>query len=524
MTNKGILLLLIIFISGIVKTGTIWSSNQLLISNYNVREFKATGDGETYDTKSIQKAIDSCHVSGGGVVYFPPGQYLVGTLFLKSNVTLYLEANATILGSQNMEDFDIPYLIYAENSQNTGITGRGIINGQGEIYWKGKSRPYNRPDVMIVFENCRNVLLEGVTILDAPHWTVAVSGSEYVNINGITMINDYEAPNTDGIDIIASSNVFINNCFIQGGDDCICLKNRSKDKVTENITVSNCVIMSQDAAIKLGTESMGDIKHCVFSNIVIRNTQDGIALYMKDGGTYENIHFSNVTIESNDINNPVQRGSGFPIFIDVDQRTDTSKVGLLRNIVFSNISINTGIDNCLIQGRPDRPIKGLTLDNIRMRVHSSVDHSTRKKSGGNRHVTSSQIDYAGVPAHFTLAHIEGLTLRDINITDETQDSSRERHAIFLVNTKDVGIDGFKGTQTIKDGKLATIVLKDSKNVFVRGSQPIPGNGSFLRLEGKDLGPVSVIGNDLSGAKRVFEFESEKQKDLLFQTANRLPRE
>ncbi len=115
-------------------------------------------------------------------------------------------------------------------------------------------------------------------------------------------------------------------------------------------------------------------------------------------------------------------------------------------------------------------------------------------------------------------------MEDINITDETQDSSRERHAIFLVNTKDVGIDGFKGTQTIKDGKLATIVLKDSKNVFVRGSQPIPGNGSFLRLEGKDLGPVSVIGNDLSGAKRVFEFETKRQKDLLFQTANRLPRE
>jgi polygalacturonase len=524
MTNKVILVILIILISGIVKTGTIWSSNQQPISNYNVREFKATGDGNAYDTKSIQKAIDSCHEDGGGVVYFPPGEYLVGTLLLKSNVILYLETNATILGSQNMEDFEIPYLIYARDTQNTGITGRGIIDGQGEIFWKGKSRPYHRPDVMIVFENCRNVLLEGVTIQDAPHWTVAISASEYVNISGITMINDYEAPNTDGIDIIASKNVFINNCFIEGGDDCICLKNRSQDKTTENITVTNCVIMSQDAAIKLGTESKGDIKHCVFSNIVIRNTHDGIALYMKDGGTYENIHFSNITIESDDFVNTVQRGSGFPIFIDVDQRTDTSKVGLMRNIVFSNISIDTGIDNCLIQGSPDQPIEGLTFDNIRMRVHSSVDHSTRKKSGGNRKVTSAQIDYASVPAHFTLAHIEGLTLRDINITDETEDSSRERHAIFLINTKDVEIDGLKGTQTIKDGKLATIVLKDSKDVFIKGCQAISGNGSFLQIEGKDIGTMSVIGNDLSGAKRVFEFENEKQKDLLFQAANRLPRE
>jgi polygalacturonase len=522
MTNNGIMLLLIILIIGIVTTSPLWSSNQLSISNYNVRQFNATGDGKTYDTKSIQNAIDSCHEGGGGVVYFPPGKYLVGTLFLKSNVTLYLEANATILGSQNMEDFDIPYLIYAKDTQNTGITGRGTIDGQGEIYWKGKNRPFNRPDVMILFENCSKVVLEGVMIQNAPHWTVAISGSEYVNINGITMINDYEAPNTDGIDIMASSNVFINNCFIQGGDDCICLKNKSKEKPTENITVTNCVIMSQDAAIKLGTESVGDIKHCLFSNIVIRNTQDGIALYMKDGGTYENIHFSNITIESDDIINSVQRGSGFPIFIDIDKRSDTSKIGSMRNIVFSNISIDTGIDNCLIQGIPDQPIEGLTFDNFRMRIHSSVDHSTRKKSGGNRNVTSSQTDYANIPAHFTFANIDGLTLRNINITDETKDLSRERHAIFLVNTENITIKGLSGRQKIQDGELATIYLKDSKDALIQGCQAIPGNGSFLLLEGEEVENINVIGNDLSRANSTFKFENDILKKAFYQTANRLP--
>ena len=522
MTNNGIMLLLIILIFGIVTTSPIWSINQLPNSNYNVRQFNATGDGNTYDTKSIQNAIDSCHEGGGGVVYFPPGKYLVGTLFLKSNVTLYLEANATILGSQKMEDFDIPYLIYAKDTQNTGITGRGTIDGQGEIFWRGKSRPYNRPNTMILFENCSNVLLHGVTIRNAPHWTVAVSGSEYVNINGITLINDYEAPNTDGIDIVASSNVFINNCFIQTGDDAIVLKNRSKNRPTDNITVNNCVIMSQDAAIKLGTESVGDIKNCLFSNIVIRNTQDGIALYMKDGGTYENIHFSNITIESDDIVNSVHRGSGFPIFIDIDRRSDTSTIGSMRNIVFSNISIDTGIDNCLIQGSPDQPIEGLTFDNVRMRIHSSVDHSTRKKSVGNRNVTSSQIDYADVPAHFTFANIEGLTLNDINITDETQDPSRERHAIFLVNTQNITIKGLSGRQKIQDGTLATIHLKDSKDAFIQGCKAIPGNGSFLLLEGEEVENINVIGNDLSRANNTFEFEKDILKKAFYQTANRLP--
>ena len=522
MKNNGILFVLIILISGIVNTPTIWSGNQLPISNYNVRDFNATGDGNTYDTKSIQKAIDSCHEDGGGVVYFPPGEYLVGTLLLKSNVILYLETNATILGSQNMADFDIPYLIYAKDTQNTGITGRGTIDGQGEIFWKGKSRPYNRPAVMIVFENSRNILIENVTIQDAPHWTVKISGCEYVNITGIIMINDYEAPNTDGIDIMASSNVFINNCFIQSGDDCICLKNRSKDKPTENITVTNCVLISQDAALKLGTESIGDIRHCVFSNIVIRNSHDGIALYMKDGGTYENIHFSNITIESDDIVKSVQRGSGFPIFIDIDKRNDTSKIGLMRNIVFSNISIDTGIDNCLIQGSPDQPIEGLTFDNVRMRIQSSVDHSTRKKSGGNRNVASSQIDYADVPAHFTFANIEGLTLNDINITDETQDPSRERHGIFLVNTQNITVTGLKGMQKIQEGKRASIYLKDSKDIFVQGCQAISGNKYFLKIEGDGIENINVIENDLSRVKTAFKFEDKTLKKVLFQTANRLP--
>ncbi len=103
-------------------------------------------------------------------------------------------------------------------------------------------------------------------------------------------------------------------------------------------------------------------------------------------------------------------------------------------------------------------------------------------------------------------------------------SYRERHAIFLVNSNDVEIDGLKGTQKIEDGKLATICLKDSKDVLINGSRAIGGNGSFLRLEGKERGEVSVIGNDLSRAKQVFEFENEKQKDLLFQAANRLPRD
>jgi polygalacturonase len=527
MTNNGIMLLLIILIIGIVTTSPIWSSNQIPNSNYNVRQFKATGDGNTYDTKSIQNAIDSCHEGGGGVVYFPPGKYLVGTLFLKSNVTLYLEVNATLLGSKIVEDFDPPYLIYSKDSENVGIIGQGIIDGQGEFYWQGKKRPFIRPEFMIFFEYCQNILIEGITIKNSPHMTIFPYGCDRININGINILNDLKAPNADGINIVCSSNVFINNCYIQGGDDCICLKSIPLGSITtlkptENVTVTNCVIVSDDAGIKLGTESYGDIRHCVFNNIVIRNTQDGIALYMKDGGHYETIHFSNITIESDDVRKMTNRDSGFPIFIDIDQRTDTSKVGSIRNIVFSNINIDTGMDNCLIQGTSDHPLENITFDNVRMKILSSADHSKRKKSGGSRDVIPSSVDYAYVPAHFTFANLNGLTIRNLYLNDNTKKSYRERHAIGLINTSHVSVEGLRGTQIVQEGKRSSIYLKDSKDVLIEGCRAIPGKISFLRLEGIGCETVSVIGNDLSEVKKPFDFGDDFIEKTLFQAANRLP--
>ncbi len=137
-------------------------------------------------------------------------------------------------------------------------------------------------------------------------------------------------------------------------------------------------------------------------------------------------------------------------------------------------------------------------------------------------MTSSQTDFANIPAHFTFANIEGLTLRNIIIMDETEDLSRERHAIFLVNTQNITIKGLSGRQKIQDGTLATIHLKNSKDAFIQGCKAIPGNGSFLLLEGEEVENINVIGNDLSRANNTFEFEKDILKKAFYQTANRLP--
>ena len=119
-----------------------------------------------------------------------------------------------------------------------------------------------------------------------------------VFIDGIRILNFLEAPNTDGIYPISSSNVFISNCYIETGDDAICPKSNSTEKACENLVVTNCVLISDDSAIKFGTRSDGIIRHCVFNNIIIRNSKYGLAFYMKDGGTYEDIQFSNINIET----------------------------------------------------------------------------------------------------------------------------------------------------------------------------------------------------------------------------------
>lgn len=525
--QKGLLVLSIV-----ITLSLVWSDSSAeefdeisgkLVSNstplFYVKEYGAKADGKTYDTQAIQKAIDACSGRGGGIVYFSKGNYLVGTLILKSNVTLYLESEATILASPHLKDYKPPHLIYAEKAKNIAIIGNGVIDGQGASFWDENFRPLERPKEMISLETCRNVSIKAVTIRNTPGWALHLLGCDRVNIDGVSIINPLKGPNTDGIDVVSSSNVFISNCYIKGGDDCICLKARLRDRPCENVTVSDCVLISDDSALKFGTRSRSGIRHCVFTNCVIRNTRYGIALFMKDGGSYEDIHFSNITIETDTV--PTRHKHEYPIIVDLEKRTASSKAGRIRNVVFSNISINTR-GHCLVGGLPNKPIEDLTFDNVRMRVISCDDVAGLRKPRGVRDLAAPETDYASVPAHLSFANVRGLTLRNFQVKVERASSKRERHAVWGTHLKDVVIDGFKGRQALANGKLATFHLEDCRNVFIRGSQASAGTGTFLRLEGSKTERVSAIGNDLSAAKEAFAIAEDIKKKAFYQSANRLP--
>jgi len=341
------------------------------LSVFNVRDFGALGDSKTKDTGAIQKAIDAASRAGGGTVYFPPGSYLSGTVYLKDHVTLYLEEGSVLLGSTEIADFpkNVPgfrsytdsyvtqSLIYGENLHDIAITGRGTIDGQGAAFlWKDYgNRPY-----IIRFITCRDILVQGITLTNSPMWMQHYLACDFVTIHGIK-VDNHCTYNNDMLDIDCCHNVHISDCTGSSDDDALTLKSTS-DRACENVTITNCILASHCNAIKMGTESNGGFKNITISNCAINSQfkekgyyggikgSSGISLEIVDGGTMENVTISNITI----------KGVSVPLFLRLGNRArpfrkDMEKPGMgaMRNVVISNITAaNVEKIGCSITGLP----------------------------------------------------------------------------------------------------------------------------------------------------------------------------
>jgi polygalacturonase len=518
------------------------SAQSFDVAVVNVKHHGATGSGEKLDTEAVQKAIDACHDNGGGTVYFPNGIYRVGTIVLKSNVTLHLEAGAKILGSTDLrdyrplklrpeeeakiegqtkkEDFGALHLIYAQKAKNIGITGRGVIDGSGRAFWDKDFKPLDRPNQMIEFEACEAVTVSGVTLQNAPFWTLHLLSCSHVRIDGISIINPRQGPNTDGIDVNSSSNVFISNVYVETGDDALCFKSRFADEPVQNVTVTNCVLISDDSAIKFGTRSSGDMRNITVSNCVIRNSTNGIAFFMKDGGHFYDIQFSNLSIESASFEE--RNRMTYPIFMDIEKRIATSKIGRISRISFNGLTIRTG-GHCLIGGMREQPIENLVFENIRMFLPECDEIAAKSKPRGVSNLAASPpgTDFAGVPSHWTFAHVQGLTLRNFQISVEQPRPDRHRHAIWGTHLDDVTIDGFNGGPSAAGSELPAIRLEQTKNVAIFSSRATPGTGVFLHVAGADASRVSVLGCDLSAAREPFKIPHEMNGSIFYESNNRL---
>jgi len=287
-------------------------------SIYDIRDFGGAGDGTTLNTKAILKAVEACSEAGGGTVYVPAGVFLTGAVILKSNVNLYVEAGATLLFSNDVNEYPVvdsrwegvkrqvyASCIYAENAENISVTGRGTLDGNGKFWWelfRRKENEYPRPK-LVSFDHCSHVLISGVKMIHSPSWTVNPICCEDVTVHNISIVNPANSPNTDGIDPESCRNVRISDCHIDVGDDCIAIKAGTEDTAErvpcENITIANCTMIHGHGGVVLGSEMSGDIRNVTVSNCVFEGTDRGIRLKSRRGrgGVVEDVRVNNIVMK-----------------------------------------------------------------------------------------------------------------------------------------------------------------------------------------------------------------------------------
>ena len=486
---------------------------------YNVKDFGVVGDGKTMNTDGIQRAIDTAARDGGGVVYFPPGNYLTGTIQFGNNVTLYLEAGSTIWGSKNKDDYRNGCLIYAENVINIAIRGLGTINGNGESFWKREKGRWItgdwRPNRMMQFIKCENLLLEDITIRNSPAWTIHPIDCDRVTIRGISILNgiyEDDGPNTDGINPDGCKNVCISDCYIQTGDDCIVLKcTRSADQICRNITVTNCVLTTTETALKIGSESKGEFRNITFSNCTILDAGCGIGLWMRDGGLIDGWVINNISMS---LTSPFLRG-GQPIYMWSYKRTDDTPWGTVKNVTISNLTA-VGDGGIFISGVPEKHIEGITLDNVRIFM--------RGKRETEWHVEPpypfTVWGHHRAPYDIFCRYVDDLKIRNVQITWNTPEESIWGSAIRCWHIKDLEIDGFVGRQSITS-EAPAIWFKDVKGAFIHNCRVPEGTGTFLKVD-EGTGHITLMGNDFSQAKKIFTVEPGIDLKEVFEMCNRKP--
>lgn len=360
---------------------------------YDITDFGAS-PANINNTAAIQSAIDAC-TQTGGIVTVPAGLYTIGTIILKSNVTLEVQAGGILSGSNNLDDYPVMVnqsfrsvidqecqrsLIYAEAAVNVGIIGSGIINGNGSLPPFADQDAENRP-FGIRFVSCKNVLFKDIKLMESAFWMQHLLNCEDIVVDGITIINHGNS-NNDGINLDCVRNAVVRNCFVDSSDDGIAIKSTG-DVFCEKVVVENCTLKTLSRGIKIGTESVGG-----FHNIIIRNTncdastlsspalpgQSGFSINSVDGAILDSVVIDNVTI----------KGYKQPILLRLGNRgkrpTDSSLVkgpGVFRNLILRNIQATAYFDSpdelepytprylpSIISGIPGHQIENITLENI----------------------------------------------------------------------------------------------------------------------------------------------------------------
>ncbi|WP_242092892.1 glycoside hydrolase family 28 protein [Aestuariivivens sediminicola] len=391
----------------------------------NILDFGAVADGTTLNTEAFGRAIDSCYKLGGGKVLVPSGSFLTGPIVLKSNVNLHLNEGAIVLFSTDHKDYlpvvhtsyegqelmNYSPLIYAYKETNIAITGKGTFDGQANNNnwwpWCGKAvygyleempnqkDEHNLPRLWAMAENntpvsdrifgegyqlrplfvqpfeCKNVLIQGVTITNAPFWVMHPIKCENVRVDGVT-VNSH-GPNNDGCDPEYSKNVHITNCTFNTGDDCIAIKSgrnndgRRVNIPSENIVVENCYMKDGHGGVVMGSEISAGVRNVYVRNCRMDSPELDRAIRIKTntlrGGFVENVFVKDIKVGQ--VKESVLR---INTYYGIYANQEGDFMPAIKNIHLENIEVeNGGKYGVLIKGRPERFVQNVTLTNVHIK-------------------------------------------------------------------------------------------------------------------------------------------------------------
>ena len=446
----------------------------------DIRDFGAVGDGKTVNTEAFAEAIAACAKKGGGRVLVPEGIWLTGPIHFKSKIDLHVSEGAELRFSdtysdylpvvftrwEGLECYNYSPLIYAKDCENIAITGAGTLNGQGEKWWAwkktqshGATRLYKmacdevavkervlgteidalRPS-FIEFINCKNVLVEEITIGSGPMWTLHQLYCDRVLIRKVNIIT--RGINNDGLIIDSTRNVLIEDCFFDTGDDCVVLKSGLNEdgwrvgKPTEKVVVRNCMTKEGHGGVTIGSEMSGDVRDIFVHDCEFNGTNNGIRVKSMRGrgGVVENVWVQDVKMGR------ISRAAlTFSTFYGLSTLVPSTKTPpIFRNFHLKNVTCDYASRAMKIIGLPEQPLENFTLENITINSHWGME----------------------------CINVNGVTMTGLEI------GPKKSPVMFVKNSQEVAIE----EASCKD-KVDT----------------------FLKIEGKKTENVRLSGNDYSKA-------------------------
>ena len=480
------------------------ASGALGAADYFARDFGAVPDGMTVNTVSIQAAIDFVSSHGGGKVVLDKGDYVSGTIYLKNDVTLWIDEDSALLGSLNPFDYikdpDAKWtaLIFAIGQKNIGIEGGGTVDGRGfsiatrfidfvhlgvieDDLRNDRLQEAKRPE-NIHFYKCEGIVIRDILLKDPGCWNQQYDKCRDILVERVH-VDAKSYWNNDGIDIVDSSDVIIRDCFFDAADDVYCFKSHSNDGVSENILVENCVGRSSANGIKFGTYTRGKFKNFKFKNIKIYDTyRSAITIATVDGATIEDVEIDG--IESIHTGNPIFLRTG-------TRHTRDDQKAYLKNIVIKNMYAEVPLDKpdagysyegpvedlprnvlpSIIYGNPNIKIENVRLENIEIVYPGHADPeyayrgSSKEELDAIPEMETSYPEFSNwkeLPAWgFYIRHADGIIFDNVKITVDGEDY---RPAIVTDDVNGLRLKNVEINQDTAPKGKKQIINKDTKNI------------------------------------------------------------